>query len=117
MYDLAILKKIIVEWAVRHPSLREVYVFGSYAKGKARPESDLDVAVSLREDGIEGLHPDIYWNLNGDELENDLSQMARSKNVKIRIHLEYFDNIFNSTPRIEKALDEATILVFKYEST
>lgn len=35
----------------RHPDVLVAYLFGSTARGTARPRSDIDVAVLLREDG------------------------------------------------------------------
>jgi predicted nucleotidyltransferase len=37
----------IEEWAGQTPAIRNVYIVGSRAKGKATEESDLDVAVQL----------------------------------------------------------------------
>jgi len=35
------------EWAKKHESIRELWVFGSRAKGTAKPDSDLDVGIYL----------------------------------------------------------------------
>jgi predicted nucleotidyltransferase len=37
----------LLDWAERTPAIRRVLVFGSRAKGTARPDSDLDLAVDL----------------------------------------------------------------------
>lgn len=34
-------------WAVRHPEITRVIVYGSRARGDHRPDSDLDVAVEI----------------------------------------------------------------------
>jgi predicted nucleotidyltransferase len=41
--------------ALKAAGAREVYVFGSAAKGKLRPESDVDLAVS-------GLPPEVFYH-------------------------------------------------------
>jgi len=40
---------------LREEGAREIYIFGSLAKGEERPESDIDLAVS-------GLAPDKYFH-------------------------------------------------------
>ncbi len=44
--------------ALKAAGAREVYVFGSAAKGKLRPESDVDIAVS-------GLPPEAFFRAMG----------------------------------------------------
>jgi len=52
-----------------YPSIASAYLFGSYAKGTARPDSDIDIALFL---------PDFGWDKLGDvggaqmDLENAL---------------------------------------------
>ena len=35
------------EWAQQNGNVRELWLFGSRAKGTSRPESDIDIAVAL----------------------------------------------------------------------
>ena len=44
--------------ALKAAGAREVYVFGSASKGKLRPESDVDMAVS-------GLPPEVFFGAMG----------------------------------------------------
>jgi predicted nucleotidyltransferase len=34
-------------WAASKPTITALYVFGSYARGEAKPDSDLDLAVEF----------------------------------------------------------------------
>ena len=38
---------LIRQWAFRTNSVREVWLFGSRAKGTARPDSDVDIGIYL----------------------------------------------------------------------
>ncbi len=37
------------KWAAEQTTIKALYVFGSYAKGTARPESDLDLAFEFKD--------------------------------------------------------------------
>ena len=47
--DLQSLAKSIAQWADRRPAVEKAYVFGSYARGDAGPDSDLDLAIKFTE--------------------------------------------------------------------
>jgi predicted nucleotidyltransferase len=39
--------QILAKWAVGKATIKALYVFGSYARGEARPDSDLDLAFDF----------------------------------------------------------------------
>lgn len=41
----------IIEWAAQNTHVDEVWLFGSRAKGTARPDSDVDLCLRLRPGG------------------------------------------------------------------
>ena len=43
---------IIKEWALRTPHVVEVRLFGSRAKGTAKPDSDIDLAITVGGDEL-----------------------------------------------------------------
>ncbi len=47
LLDLERAKPILQQWAETNPHIGELRIFGSYAKGTARPNSDLDIAVRV----------------------------------------------------------------------
>jgi predicted nucleotidyltransferase len=40
-------RQALVTWAISKPSVKALYVFGSYARGEARHDSDLDLAFEF----------------------------------------------------------------------
>jgi predicted nucleotidyltransferase len=47
--ELSQISRLIHEWAQATAEVQAVYLFGSRAKGTARPDSDLDLAISASE--------------------------------------------------------------------
>jgi predicted nucleotidyltransferase len=43
----SIPREVLARWAAAHPTVRTLYVFGSYARGDAYAESDLDLAFDF----------------------------------------------------------------------
>ncbi len=41
------LRSKLAKWAASKPTIKGLYVFGSYAKGEARADSDLDLAFEF----------------------------------------------------------------------
>ena len=44
---LEIPRQALGKWAAGKPTIKALYVFGSYARGEARPTSDLDLAIDF----------------------------------------------------------------------
>lgn len=44
---LAAASRAVARLVARHPDIQAAYIFGSVAQGRARPDSDIDVAVLL----------------------------------------------------------------------
>lgn len=44
---LAAASRAVARLVARHPNIQAAYIFGSVAQGRARPDSDIDVAVLL----------------------------------------------------------------------
>ena len=44
---LAAASRAVARVVARHPDIQAAYIFGSVAQGRARPDSDIDVAVLL----------------------------------------------------------------------
>jgi len=64
--DFEIIKNVVVSSA---PQAESIYLFGSYAKGTAREQSDIDIAILLEND--------LHWrerNALLNQLYSDMSQ-------------------------------------------
>ena len=61
--DIAVTRRIIREYVQRleehHVGVWRIYLYGSHAKGTARPDSDIDLAVFLDRNEIEGFREDV----------------------------------------------------------
>ncbi len=61
--DSEMIHQIICEYALRleehHIAVWRMYLFGSFAKGTAGPDSDIDLAVFLDRDKVDGFHEDV----------------------------------------------------------
>lgn len=44
---LAAASRAVARCVARHPDIQAAYIFGSVAQGRARPDSDIDIAVLL----------------------------------------------------------------------
>lgn len=44
---LEIPREALTSWAAGKPTIKALYVFGSYARGEAQPQSDLDLAFEF----------------------------------------------------------------------
>ena len=91
-------KDAISDWATSKP-LSEVRVFGSRAKGRARIDSDLDVAITATDGN--------YWNL-ANRWEVD------SERTGLRVAIKQYNSSLTDT--VKRYCDEDfSILLFKRE--
>lgn len=45
MSTLEQIEEVLRQWGQLHPLIREIHIFGNWAKGTVHPDSDLDVAI------------------------------------------------------------------------
>lgn len=96
-------KVAIAEWAKNDPLIQSVYVYGSYAKGVARPDSDLDVAVKLSSpDDV--VYADFIF-----EAERWKAELQAKIDVPVDLDLCHPEE----APHVWEYLKEASILVYE----
>lgn len=78
-------RKKILDWAATHPEIKEVYLYGSRARGDHRPGSDIDLAITINQGSNDGnaWATWIYWRQAFEE-NPDLT-------LSSEIHLEWLD--------------------------
>jgi predicted nucleotidyltransferase len=74
--QLPIDRNVLAEFCRRH-GIRRLSVFGSVLKGKARPDSDVDLLVEFEPDAKPGL-------LTMAEIELELSRLLGGRKVDLR---------------------------------
>lgn len=72
---------VVNKWASQYPEINKVYFFGSRVKGSHRPDSDLDIGITLSESKItpgkfehfsQEVAVDLYWSRNRQCLSEEL---------------------------------------------
>ena len=69
--------RLIREWAARTDSVREVWLFGSRAKGTSRPDSDIDIGIYLMPPTPTSDRALAAYTANGDALAARAGETAR----------------------------------------
>ena len=108
LLDLEVVKKRARMWAEKNPLVRSLVIYGSYAKGNARPESDLDLAVDIwpaRRDSDSAT----TWMLSGTKWQRELAALLEFP----KVHLEWLDADGDDTPTVEAGVNESAIEVYR----
>ncbi len=77
-------RQAVVVWAARTPAIASIYLFGSRAKGTARPDSDVDLAFQTRANGDETPYTVAFFNK--DHWRNELEAL-----LPVAVDLQYAD--------------------------
>ena len=79
--SLSTIEKSLLLCARSHPEIHALYLFGSQAKGKSGPLSDLDIAVLLKIRQGQGTSKTAFWKRL--ELASDLMHACRRPDVDV----------------------------------
>jgi predicted nucleotidyltransferase len=104
MLSLDEIRNGINKWARKNPMIKTVWLFGSYARGEAKPGSDIDLTVDLTDDTPQKL----YEIMDNREIWSDeIGSILNFKNI----HLGGYDK--KELPQEGKFLSGAIILYRK----
>ncbi len=101
------IKEILRKWGRGNKSIRKVYIYGSFAKGKFTKNSDLDIAVVL--DPSEGdTNALTTWICDKEKLEEELQLLL----PEYKVHSEWYDGDGKETPNVKAGIMNSGILMY-----
>jgi len=95
------IKSKIHSWVQNHPEINEVRIFGSRAKGTHKPNSDLDIIVTVNEKDVT-----TYAAFERENLQASLQKHFLYE-IDLWVYDKYKDKI------LKKAIDDCNILIYK----
>ena len=98
------LKRIIAKWAREQPLIKKAYIFGSYARGDWRIDSDIDVAVEI-EKRQNDENKFTTWIAEKGNLQDSLQKL-----LPIQLQLERYD--IRETPTVKSGIERSSILIY-----
>lgn len=75
--DVMYIKRVVIEEAKKYPDIMSVMLIGSYAKGKATPESDIDLIMELKDADFDGDAYFIFLEKLEKRLEKEIDLLTR----------------------------------------
>jgi hypothetical protein len=110
--DLDEAEQIVRDWAAAQPRVIRAWIFGSYCKGKATVDSDLDVAFEL--DIPDDAEPE-WAQVGGDGLTSGTKLDRSLRNlVPTRLDLQRYAG--DRTPNMKTYLSECALLVYEADN-
>jgi predicted nucleotidyltransferase len=101
------VKPIIINWASQLPFEVRIYLFGSWAKGTARSDSDVDIAIEFIEPMSKSERDEIWYEFH-ERWQNDLV-----RKVGLPVVLQLYEG--DMSPHIKQYLKDASIVLYSSE--
>lgn len=90
--------QLVRTWAQSTPEIKRVWIFGSYAYGTPRADSDLDVAVEILPAAIDHWGLFTFWMRHGDRLQADLRDQFADDFPGLEVNLELYHRYWGKIP-------------------
>ncbi len=84
------LELLVATWAQSAPEIKRAWIFGSYAYGTPRADSDLDVAIEIQPDAIDHWGLFTFWMRHGDRLQAALRLQFADEFPSLEVNLELY---------------------------
>lgn len=105
IYSVDELKRIITPIAFKY-AVSSVYIFGSYARGEATDNSDVDVLIDCEGSNIKGL-----FDLGA--LQNDLNESLNKPVDLVTIDSMVQPEAIRRTPWFAKNIEQERIVIYE----
>ena len=83
-------QNMVADWASATPEVKRAWIFGSYAYGAPRPDSDLDVAIEVAPDAVDHWGLFTFWMRHGDRLQAALRLHFADEFPSLEVNLELY---------------------------
>ncbi len=99
--------RIVSGWAVSHPEIERVLLFGSRARGDSKPSSDVDLALLVA--GISGETAFTRYFHNKDDWKREL-ESALGRSVSIVCQIDH------GRPEVQASIERDGLLLYERSS-
>lgn len=103
------IKTTVKSWARLLPTVRSVWLFGSWAKNTQTSKSDIDLAVEIDTSVIGSETPLTYWFFESDGMKSELQKMISNP-----IDFQRYDK--TDCPNVYSYVSDHGILIYKKEN-
>ena len=103
---------LIAAWDSATTEVKRAWIFGSYAYGSPRSDSDLDVTVEIHPAAIDHWGMFTFRARHGDRLEMDLRHCFSQEFPSLEVNLELFHR-YHGTPAYRAICDRRLVPVYK----
>ncbi|MFD0325619.1 nucleotidyltransferase family protein [Lysobacter gummosus] len=84
---------IVNTWAEAKPVINRAWIFGSYAAGQARLDSDLDVAIEIATEATRKYGIKAFWFDHHTDFQEQLQALAAEVPVQLEMYHRYHGGI------------------------
>jgi predicted nucleotidyltransferase len=104
------IERILREWVLSKSFIVRLWVFGSRATGRHRPDSDLDIAIQIVGNGRENPYTMFFF-------DSELWRVDLQSRISLKVHLCHYDlgcdpELHESEGNILKSVQAGSVLIY-----